>query len=160
MGFFNPFEGFCNDTKILEAINELEINKANKSDVYNKTETDKIITERVAEIVAGAPEEFDTLKEMSDWLIEHEDSAAAMNTAIQKNTADINNRYTKEEVDSKIDTINGSITKINGNISTINTEISELKDNKMSYSDIETVTEEEFNNLTEKTALYYFIKEE
>ena len=160
MGFFNPFEGFCNDTKILETINELEINKANKSDVYNKTETDKVITEKVAEIVAGAPEEFDTLKEMSDWLIEHEDSAAAMNTAIQKNTTDINNRYTKEEVDSKVDTINGSITKINGNISTINTEISELKDNKMSYSDIETVTEEEFNNLTEKTALYYFIKEE
>lgn len=160
MGFFNPFEGFCNDTKILETINELEINKANKSDVYNKTETDKVITEKVAEIVAGAPEEFDTLKEMSDWLIEHEDSAAAMNTAIQKNTTDINNRYTKEEVDSKVDTINGSISKINGNISTINTEISELKDNKMSYSDIETVTEEEFNNLTEKTALYYFIKEE
>lgn len=160
MGFFNPFEGFCNDTKILETINELEINKANKSDVYNKTETDKVITEKVAEIVAGAPEEFDTLKEMSDWLIEHEDSAAAMNTAIQKNTTDINNRYTKEEVDSKVDTINGSITKINGNISIINTEISELKDNKMSYSDIETVTEEEFNNLTEKTALYYFIKEE
>lgn len=160
MGFFNPFEGSCNDTKILEAINELEINKANKSDVYNKTETDKVITEKVAEIVAGAPEEFDTLKEMSDWLIEHEDSAAAMNTAIQKNTTDINNRYTKEEVDSKVDTINGSITKINGNISIINTEISELKDNKMSYSDIETVTEEEFNNLTEKTALYYFIKEE
>lgn len=160
MGFFDPFEGFCNDTKILETINELEINKANKSDVYNKTETDKVITEKVVEIVAGAPEEFDTLKEMSDWLIEHEDSAAAMNTAIQKNTTDINNRYTKEEVDSKVDTINGSITKINGNISTINTEISELKDNKMSYSDIETVTEEEFNNLTEKTALYYFIKEE
>lgn len=62
MGFFDPFEGFCNDTKILESINELEINKANKSDVYNKTETDKVITEKVAEIVAGAPEEFDTLK--------------------------------------------------------------------------------------------------
>ena len=132
MGFFNPFEGFCNDKKILEAINELEINKANKSDVYNKTETDEIITEKVAEIVAGAPEEFDTLKEMSDWLIGHEDSAATMNTAIQKNTTDINNRYTKEEVDSKVNTINDSITKINGNISTINTESSELKDNKMS----------------------------
>ena len=160
MGFFNPFEGFYNDTKILEAINELEINKANKSDVYNKTETDEVITEKVAEIVAGAPEEFDTLKEMSDWLIEHEDSAAAMNTAIQKNTTDINNRYTKEEVNSIVDTINDLIAKINGNISTINTEISELKDNKMSYSDIEPVTEEEFNNLTEKTALYYFIREE
>lgn len=47
MGFFNPFEGFCNDTKILEDINELEINKANKSDVYNKTETDNLLIDKV-----------------------------------------------------------------------------------------------------------------
>lgn len=47
MGFFDPFEGFCNDTKILEAINELEINKANKSDVYNKTETDNLLIDKV-----------------------------------------------------------------------------------------------------------------
>lgn len=47
MGFFDPFEGFCNDTKILESINELEINKANKSDVYNKTETDNLLIDKV-----------------------------------------------------------------------------------------------------------------
>ena len=58
MGFFDPFEGFCNDKKILEAINELEINKANKSDVYNKTETDEAITEKVAEIGGGGAEVY------------------------------------------------------------------------------------------------------
>lgn len=58
-------------------------------EVYNKTEVDELITAKVAEIVAGAPEDFNTLKEMSDWLAEHEDSAAAMNTAIQKNADDI-----------------------------------------------------------------------
>jgi hypothetical protein len=70
--------------------------KANADDVYSREETDSAITAKVAEIVAGAPKEFDTLKEMSDWLTEHSDSAATMNTAIQanakaieENTADI-----------------------------------------------------------------------
>lgn len=122
-----------------------------------------IITEEIAKIIADAPEDLDTLKEISAWIEEHADDAAAMNLEIQTLKTDKANKadvYTKTEVDGKVNTINSSITGINGNIGTINTEISELKDNKMSYSDIETVTEEEFNNLTEKTALYYFIKEE
>ena len=64
-------------------------NKANTSDVYTKTETDNKITEKVAEIVAGAPEDFDTLKEMSDWIASHENSAAEMNSAIQTLKADL-----------------------------------------------------------------------
>lgn len=122
-----------------------------------------IITEEIAKIIADAPEDLDTLKEISAWIEEHADDAAAMNLEIQTLKTDKANKadvYTKTEVDGKVNTINSSITRINGNIGTINTEINELKDNKMSYSDIETVTEEEFNNLTEKTALYYFIKEE
>lgn len=64
-------------------IDELQINKANASDVYTKEEVINKITEKVSEIVADAPEDFDTLKEMSDWINKHERSAAAMNTAIQ-----------------------------------------------------------------------------
>ena len=64
-------------------IDELQINKANASDVYTKEEVINKITEKVSEIVAEAPEDFDTLKEMSDWINKHEGSAAAMNTAIQ-----------------------------------------------------------------------------
>lgn len=60
--------------------------KANADEVYSREETDNAITTKVAEIVAGAPEEFDTLKEMSDWLTEHSGSAAEMNSAIQANT--------------------------------------------------------------------------
>ena len=91
------------DSELVAAVSELETNKANKNDVYNKTETDNAITAKVAELVAGAPEEFDTLKEMSDWLTEHEDSAAAMNTAIQKNAADIaNNKSAIESNDNDI----------------------------------------------------------
>ena len=50
---------------------------------YTKPQTDARINEKVAEIVADAPEDFNTLKEMSDWISQHEESAAAMNTAIQ-----------------------------------------------------------------------------
>lgn len=54
-----------------------------KTEVYTKTQTNKAITDEVAKIVAEAPEDFDTLKEMSDWISDHEESASAMNTAIQ-----------------------------------------------------------------------------
>ena len=63
--------------------------KANSADVYTKSETDTKITEKVAEIVAGAPADFDTLKEMSDWIANHEGSAAAMNSAINANAENI-----------------------------------------------------------------------
>ena len=96
-------------------------NKANASDVYTKTETDNKIISKVAEIVAGAPEDFDTLKEMSDWIASHENSAAEMNSAIQ--------------------------TLKTGMVSKVNT------------TSIPSLTQEEYDALTEKTALYYFIKE-
>lgn len=38
--------------------------------------------EEVAKIVAQAPESFDTLKEIADWISSHSDDAAAMNSAI------------------------------------------------------------------------------
>ena len=96
-------------------------NKANTSDVYTKTETDNKIISKVAEIVAGAPEDFDTLKEMSDWIASHENSAAEMNSEIQA---------LKTDMVSKVDT-----------------------------TSIPSLTQEEYDALTEKTALYYFIKE-
>ncbi len=61
------------------------------SDYYTKSQTDQRISSKVAEIVADAPDDFDTLKEISDWIAGHEDSAAAMNTAIVTNTAEIAN---------------------------------------------------------------------
>lgn len=54
-----------------------------------QAEVEKIVTDEVAKIVAGAPEDFDTLKEMSDWISSHEESAASMNSAIQTNANDI-----------------------------------------------------------------------
>ena len=83
---YNNYNAALGDvSQLKEDIN----NKANTSDVYTKTETDNKITSKVAEIVAGAPEDFDTLKEMSDWIASHENSAAEMNSEIQALKADI-----------------------------------------------------------------------
>ena len=45
-----------------------------------------IADSRIAAALAGADADFDTLKEMSDWLSTHKGSAAEMNTAILENT--------------------------------------------------------------------------
>ena len=50
--------------------------------------TSEINTE-IAKVIADAPESFDTLKEMADWISNHETNASAMNMAIQKNKNDI-----------------------------------------------------------------------
>lgn len=49
----------------------------------------KTVDDAIAAVVASAPEDFDTLKEMSDWIAGHEDDAAAMNSAISANTTAI-----------------------------------------------------------------------
>lgn len=71
-------------------------------------EVKKIVTDKVAEIVADAPEDLDTLKELSDWIYTHEESAAAMNTAIQSNTnsieslmTDVNKKANSDDVYDK-----------------------------------------------------------
>ncbi len=54
-----------------------------------RAEVDGIVTEKIAGVVANAPEDFDTLREIADWIDGHEDSAAAMNSEIKANAADI-----------------------------------------------------------------------
>lgn len=49
----------------------------------------KAIADGIAEVVAGAPESLDTLKEISDWIESHSESAAAMNSEIKDNAAAI-----------------------------------------------------------------------
>lgn len=43
------------------------------------------VTKQIAEIVADAPEDLDTLKEIADWIKDHADDAAAMNSQILEN---------------------------------------------------------------------------
>ena len=62
------------------------------------------VTAKIAELVANAPEDLDTLKEIADWISAHADDASAMNTAILANTeaisgkADKSHTHTKSEI--------------------------------------------------------------
>ena len=62
------------------------------------------VTAKIAEIVANAPEDLDTLKEIADWIKNHANDASAMNTEILANTeaisgkADKSHTHTKSEI--------------------------------------------------------------
>lgn len=78
------------------------------------------VTAKIAEIVADAPEDLDTLKEIADWISAHADSASEMNTQINTNKNDIaalqtsvagkaaashthdDRYYTESEIDTKL----------------------------------------------------------
>lgn len=49
----------------------------------------KQVDDAVARIVSDAPEAYDTLKEISDWIGSHADDASAMNSQINTNKTDI-----------------------------------------------------------------------
>ena len=78
------------------------------------------VTAKIAEIVANAPEDLDTLKEIADWIKTHANDASAINTQINTNKNDIaalqtsvagkadtghthdDRYYTESEVDKKL----------------------------------------------------------
>lgn len=76
-----------NNTKRIEA-NETAISTLNGT---GDGSVKKAVSDGIAEVVAGAPEDFDTLKEMSDWISTHETSASSMNSQIQDNKKAIDN---------------------------------------------------------------------
>lgn len=49
----------------------------------------KQVNDAVAKIVADAPEAYNTLKEISDWISSHAEDASAMNSQISTNKSDI-----------------------------------------------------------------------
>ena len=90
-------------------------------------EVEKIVTDKVAEIVADAPEDFDTLKELSDWIYTHEESAATMNTAIQS-------KVDKEEGKSLIS--DSEITRLANVENYDDTQMKEYVDELTKYTNI------------------------
>lgn len=73
------------NTKRIEA-NETAISTLNGT---GNGSVKKAVSDGIAKVVADAPEDFDTLKEMSDWISTHETSASAMNSAIKDNESAI-----------------------------------------------------------------------
>lgn len=107
----NPI--YAKKTEIPSNVSELNNDKSYQT----AEEVGQAVTNGVAKIVAGAPEDFDTLKEMSDWISSHETSAAAMNSAISDNSVAIANHTSNSDIhvtkaektkwDNKVDSIEG-----------------------------------------------------
>lgn len=53
--------------------------------ITNKVATVQTVADKIAAIVAGASTSYDTLKEISDWILAHPNDVAALNTAITSN---------------------------------------------------------------------------
>ena len=68
-------------TSIPSKVSEL----TNDSNYQTAEQISSTVTTEIAKVVANAPEDFDTLKEMSDWIAGHEDDASTMNSAILDN---------------------------------------------------------------------------
>ena len=71
----------------------------------------KTVADAIAQVVAEAPEDFDTLKEISDWISGHSDDAAAMNSAIQQNSTDISNLQKEVAKKANSDEVNTALGK-------------------------------------------------
>lgn len=60
-----------------------------QGDISTEGSIAKMTADAVAQIVSGAPDDFDTLKEISDWISGHAEDAAGMNSQINQNKTDI-----------------------------------------------------------------------
>ena len=76
----------------------------NDSNYQTAEQISSTVTAEIAKVVANAPEDFDTLKEMSDWIAGHENDASTMNSAILDNkTAITALQNSKADTSSVID---------------------------------------------------------
>ena len=73
------------------------------------------VAAKIAEVVANAPEDLDTLKEIADWIKNHANDAAAMNTQITENK--------------------NNIAALSDDAAAMNTQITENKSNIAALSD-------------------------
>lgn len=81
---------------------EIKIELAKKA---NSTDVTKEISDKIAEVISDAPESFNTLKEISDWISGHENDASAMNSAIKDNKNAITTLQTDKADKTEIPTV-------------------------------------------------------
>ena len=65
----------------------LDVSEINKK--ADKTYVDKFVKDEIAKVVNSAPEAFDTLKEVADWIVNDETGAAAMANEIAQLKQDV-----------------------------------------------------------------------
>lgn len=98
------YNGLANKPTIPSSTSEL----TNDSDFQTASQVTATVAAKIAEIIAEAPESFDTLKEIADWIESHASSAAEMNSAIKQNATDIQTlKDTKAEKDEATTTTAG-----------------------------------------------------
>lgn len=95
----------------------------------------KQVADAVAQIVSDAPEAYDTLKEVSDWISSHTNSAATMNSQINTNKNDIANLKTSvESAETDISTLQTDVATLKGADTVEGSVAKALKDAK-AYTD-------------------------
>lgn len=105
-------------TKVSELTNDVKY----QTDTQVASAIDTAVKAGVAEVVGGAPETFDTLKEIADYIETHKSVETALNEAIGKK-ADKTSVYTKAEADSKFATIADMVAATEAEIEAIATEV-------------------------------------
>ena len=89
-------------TSIPSKVSEL----TNDSNYQTAEQVNDTVTAEIAKVVANAPEDLNTLKEMSDWIAGHENDASAMNSAISDNKTTItslqNSKADKSEIPTTV----------------------------------------------------------
>ena len=123
------------------------------------------VAEEIAKIIGGATESFDTLKEVEDWISDHAEGAAAMNTQILENKNNISlleNKVTSLEESntsqaSEIEDIKKTYAKqadvdLLEKVYATKTEVSNL-DNKFSTKEEVSALDEKFATKKEVTDL-------
>lgn len=107
----------------------------------------KTVVDEIAKVVASAPEDFDTLKEISDWISSHSTDAAAMNSRITANetaiaaleagtvtvdaalSASSENPVQNKVVSSAITTLQTAVQNLEDNALTVDTALSATSEN-------------------------------
>lgn len=79
--FYNAGDETAPDWQIYFGITVADAVMMSDGDAEEKTIVD-YVKEKIAELIGGAPETYDTLKEFADYIAEHEDVANALNAAI------------------------------------------------------------------------------
>ena len=94
-------------TAIPSKVSEL----TNDSNYQTAEQVNSTVTTEIAKVVADAPEDLNTLKEISDWISGHSNDAAAMNSAIQQNATDISSLQKEVAKKANADEVNTALVK-------------------------------------------------
>ena len=127
-------DGYAKTSEIPSKVSEL----TNDSNYQTAEQVSSTVTTEIAKVVADAPEDLNTLKEMSDWIAGHEDDASAMNSAISDNKTAITALQTgkadKSEIPTELPANGGNASTVNGH--TVNSDVPEnAKFTDTTYSD-------------------------